>query len=98
MSYLLAYIPNDETDGHDAEEAQQQFAADLHAKRHAAVLDEVDSKPVEYDDLLAQPHVELDGHFDALVNGNEQNAHCHSYPCVSFHAFNDLCSSVSTAR
>ena len=73
--------PSDESDHHDAEESQKQFApveaaagVDVHAECGSVVLDEPQLEPVGADrDRLVEVHVGLDPDFERLIRNEQQD-------------------------
>ena len=76
----VVHQPADESDHHDPEDAQQQFApveaaarSDVHAEGRAVVLDESQLEPVGDDhDRFVEVHVGFDPDFERLVCNEQQ--------------------------
>ena len=68
--------PAEETEQHQAERRQHEFAehsAELHAERHALILDEKNLEPIAQDiEILTDGHIGLDQNLDDLVNNHKQ--------------------------
>ena len=76
----VVHQPADESDHHDPEDSQQQFApveaaarGDVHAEGRAVVLDEPQLEPVGDDhDRFVEVHVGLDPDFERLICDEQQ--------------------------